>query len=139
MTDSPEIQIEDRAQLTVVWSNIHPPLFPTEPRPCIMMDESFAEIIHEGRTTRRGVPALTIWDWNTVPDSLSVGLVVTALEQLDVATPQDLAVLDPVPTYQELVELLGENSFVSEEWPEEPDWDALDAVAELPSEATPEL
>ena len=122
---------QDTAQLTVVWSNINPPLFPTEPRPCLMVDESFAEIIHDGRVTHRGLPDLTIWDWNTIPDSLSVGLVVMALEQLDVATLEDLNAITPPPSYDELLDRLGESAFISSEWPEEPDWRSMEAASGL--------
>jgi len=132
-----ELTPEETAQLTVVWSNCNPPLFPTKPGPCIMVDDSLGYQEHRDRITVT-VPAVTIWDWNTVPDALSVGLIVTALDVLDIATQQDLSILNPPPRYDELLAMLGHNSFVSEDWEEAPDLseygDWTDAVAVIDPE-----
>jgi hypothetical protein len=75
--------------LEIRWTNCQPPVAPEKPTPCVAIDG----------------PAITIWDWNWEPDILSVGLVVTALEELDFG-PDDFEGLD----YWGLFHLLGPNA-----------------------------
>ena len=128
-------------QLTIVWSNCNPPLLTTEPRPSIMWEKQPATYTYEGRKAirHRTPPKVTIWDWNTVPDALSVGLVVRALIELKIVKRRDLDAMnarEPLD-YAQLVTLLGPNAFVSEEWEEETIYDGpdlTDAVAVLSRE-----
>ncbi len=141
-----EIPMEDRAQLTVVWSNVNPPLMPTNlARPTLVEDPDLVRVVHTGRTTKR-IPALTLWDWNTTPDSLSVGLVVRALTELKITTRRKLnqMVADGEDlSYERLVAMLGENAFVSSEWPDEPvadlETDMAEAVKWVDRSEVPQL
>lgn len=112
MTEEQVTEEVERARLGVVWSNVDPFLVTANNGPCVMVDD--------GIETVSGKPALTIWDWNNTPNALSVALLVQALDVLDIATDQDLRVLDPPPTYDDLLTLLGPNLFDEEALLQEP-------------------
>jgi len=68
MTDT-----QDLVKLAVRWSNVDPPL--------LWQDHYTPQVIVDDP---EGACGITIWDWDTVPDALSVGLVVQALSLLGV-------------------------------------------------------
>ena len=91
MTDEPV----EYAELVVRWTNVEPPLDYHFVTPCVVVDEEPDE--------PGAAPQVTIWDWNGVPDALSVGLVVNALELLGI--DQDQIPADA--SWYDLVAMLG--------------------------------
>ena len=82
---------EELVGLEVLWSNCDPlPMVPEAVAPCVLVDGDIA-------------PSVTIWDWATVPDALSVALVVHALEVLGTGKDE----IPPHASWSDLVSLLG--------------------------------